>query len=339
MRQGENDITPPLAPPDVISSREFGSSPSSSAPAAPAAPNGTTHVPDYGTGLVPFLGWLLVLVVTLWMFSLSAPFLANAIALKGWRAWASLAAGLVPFLAVTAILVYAFTCLSRIPKVESFSAGLPPLVLRQSLEMRYLVNFPEAEKFADANGFTNEARGEIVRTLESLRGRAPHARHADAAGWLGEFRTFLAALSTRADAIIADTCKAVAIKTAICPWRIIDMLAVCYNSTLMVVRIARLYNRRCSRRAAFRLVARWIANIYISGEIGSFMEDASAAGSDAAVAWIGEGDAAEYLSAAMPVLSKFIGKAAEGGANAYLAYRLGRRAVAYFAPVHSRKTF
>ena len=40
---------------------------------------------------------------------------------------------------------------------------------------------------------------------------------------------------------------------------------------------------------------------------------------------------------AMPWLGKLVGKVAEGGANAYLAHRMGNRAIAYFQALKTKE--
>ena len=102
--------------------------------------------------------------------------------------------------------------------------------------------------------------------------------------------------------------------------KIVDMAAVVYNSTVMITRLAKLYNRRASGRAAFRLACRWIVNIYIAGELGDMAQDASE--------WT-----ADLVSGTLKPLAGVLGKAAEGGANGLLVRRLGLRAIAEFRPL------
>ena len=140
------------------------------------------------------------------------------------------------------------------------------------------------------------------------------------------------------------------------------MVIVFVNSTLMIEKIAKVYNRRVSKPAALKLLCRWFMNIYISGELGAITENAAHRASDKVAEWLTNGDspnvgvpiaeaaadqvaddvansvsdggAAESLAgvftASLPVLSKFVGKAAEGAINAYFAYRMGRRAIDEF---------
>ena len=108
------------------------------------------------------------------------------------------------------------------------------------------------------------------------------------------------------------------------------MFCVFYNSTRMVCDLAVVYNRRMSRANAFRLVCRWCAAIYVSGELGSIMESTAKKGGEYAADMLGSGDLMSGVAQSMPVLAKVAGKAIEGGVNAYFAYRMGRRAIESF---------
>lgn len=100
--------------------------------------------------------------------------------------------------------------------------------------------------------------------------------------------------------------------------------------------------------AAFRLVLHWLVNIYISGGCGRIAETTAVNLSESAskeaanymqgTGWFDNTDWADTVEKSMPLLfdvtgkvfGKIVGKVAEGGVNAYLAYRLGRRAIEEF---------
>ena len=98
----------------------------------------------------------------------------------------------------------------------------------------------------------------------------------------------------------------------------------------MVCELAKVYHRKTTRHEASRLVVRWFVNLYISGELGQIAEGGADVISDGASEWIGSEGVAAFVQPAVPLLAKFGGKIVEGGVNAYLAYRLGRRASEYF---------
>lgn len=276
-----------------------------------------------GGGVLALIGWTVCTVAVLWMFSAASPFLANALTQRGWRLWASLFLGSVPVLLVLGLLAYAVFQLRKVPRVEQFvgSSFTNKAELQRRLSASYLEKLPGPEQYAADNGFAdgdgNRTRSEVVACLNRLKGGVVDSR-----GWLAEFGRFQRLQDERAKEIIGKTWKLVAIKTAASPWKAVDMIAVIYNSTVMITKLARLYNRRTSSQAAFRLVCRWFINIYIAGEMGDATQGA--------VEWASAND---LISATYKPLAGFVGKIAEGGANAFLVYRLGCRAIEYFKPL------
>lgn len=276
-------------------------------------------------GILPVLGWLCCFAAVLWVCSVSSPFLANALVLDGWRFWASLVLGLLPFAFVAGVMIFALSRFRRIPGVEQFTEAAfadDPDELKDRLVVRYLRHFDDPLRYAIVNGFVAESDATddvpVVDCLKRLKGELP-ANCSGSDGWLHLFKDFQRMQDERAKEIAANTWKLVAIKTAASPWKIVDMLAVVYNSTAMLVKIAKVYNRRTSRRESLRLAFRWIVNIYVAGEMGEMAQGAAD--------WAAAND---FISAACKPLASFAGKLAEGGANALLVHRLGRRAIEYF---------
>lgn len=214
---------------------------------------------------------------------------------------------------------------------------------------------------------SDEDRQKVSENISRL---CDDSRYSDAGGWMDDFNCFQKYQEGRAYEVVKTYCTLVALKTAACPWKAIDMIIVFVNLTLMVEKIARVYNRRVSRGGAFRLLCHWFANIYISGELGAITDKAAGRASDTVAEWLTKSDgiksemkagvsvtetAAEQVSegvadsvanggikenlkdvfaVSMPTFSKlvgkFVGKAAEGAINAYLAYRMGKRAIEEF---------
>ena len=279
-------------------------------------------------GVLSVVGWGACLIAMLWSVTVASPLLANALTLQGWRFWCLLALALLPAAIIVVLAVYAIMLFRRMPQVEQFSEadfeGRED-ELQDLLATRYLAQLPSPQKYAEENGFVRNggdvADAPIVDSIRRLTGEMPsHCSGND--GWIRLFKEFQALQDERAKAIIKRAWELVAVKTAASPWKVVDMIAVIYNSTIMVARLARLYNRRTSGRAAFRLVCRWFINIYIAGEMGDVTQGA--------VEWA---SANELISATYKPLAGFIGKIAEGGANAFLVYRLGCRAMVYFRPL------
>ena len=327
-REGDGDVFPGIGKPKLISGE-----------VKPVTGTGPLHGKDdyedteelrreVSNGFLSFFGWTCFVLALLWIFTFSSPFLANALTLHGWRFWGALALAVLPAASVLGLLLYVLVRLRTLPRVEQFSEsafGDRVEALHSRLATCYISHIADPQKYAEENGFA--AKGDdlgdmpVVTCLKRLRGDMP-AQCSGSEGWLLLFKEFQAMQDKRADEIIAKTWKLVALKTAASPWKIVDMLAVVYNSTMMIMRLARLYNRRSSRRAAFRLACRWIMNIYVAGEMGEAMQGA--------VEWA---SARDFISATYKPLASLFGKVAEGGANALLVYRLGCRAVAYFRPL------
>lgn len=274
-------------------------------------------------GALSVVAWCVFALVSLWMFTAASPFLANALSQSGWRSWVSLALGCLPVLCVTALFSYAAAVFRRMPRFEQLSATsfTNKAELQRRLASSYVGKFPDPERYAadnwPADGDGGGARAEAAECLRRLQADA-----ADCRGWLAEFDRLLALQDERAVEIVRRAWQLVAVKTAASPWKIIDMLSVICNSTVMVTRLARLYNRRTSRHAAFRLVCRWFVNICIAGEMG-----------DAAQGTVEWASANDLISSTYKPLAGIVGRVAEGGANAFLVYRLGIRARAYFRPL------
>lgn len=185
--------------------------------------------------------------------------------------------------------------------------------LRSKL-LPYVKGFGNPSEYARSN-FDADNAEEIDRLLNRIQSHV----YADSTGFMHEYRQLQQKLDEKADEIIKKYALIVAVKTAASPWRILDMLAVFMNSTLMVCEISAIYNRRVPSQEAFKLVIRWMMNIYVAGEAGNLVENAIQSATEA----IGN----TCLKAAAPIL----GKVAEGGVNAALLYRLGYSAKNKFA--------
>lgn len=157
--------------------------------------------------------------------------------------------------------------------------------------------------------------------------------------WFEGFLRFQETQVAQAKTVVRKYCTLIGLKTAMCPWKIIGVVCVLVNTTLMVSQIATVFNRRISSIAASRLVIHWCVNLYVSGELGEVVEKAaSSVGQTAADAakeqdWFGDGNFGDFVGHSLPTLSKWVGKVAEGATNAYLACRIGRLAIEEFKAV------
>lgn len=225
------------------------------------------------------------------------------------------------------VISYAKKTFSELPKItqihrKEYSGALHTLATK--LKSDYVRQFPAQDQYAKLSGFKH---GDAALCMLS---RLRDHKYADSAGFIEEYNRFQLALDKQALAIIKHYAKIIGIKTAASPWKVVDIIAVFFNSTLMVSKIAKVYHRQVSRQQAFRLVIHWFVNLYISGELGQIAEGAADAIAQGASEWLGEEGISSVLQPAVPLLAKFGGKIAEGGVNAYLAYRLGSRACNHF---------
>lgn len=227
--------------------------------------------------------------------------------------------------AVWYVVHFAKKAFTKLPEVkQQHRKGNSDQTLARRLKDDYIRKFPEPGRYAKSAGF--DGSDEALQLLVRLRDH----KYADSAGFMNEYDRFQAALDKRASEVVKKYAKLIGIKTAASPWKVVDVIAVFFNSTLMVCDLANVYHRQVSRQLAFRLVMRWFVNLYISGELGQVAEGAADAIAKGTSEWLGEEGVSAILQPALPLLAKFGGKIAEGGINAYLAYRLGRRASEYF---------
>ena len=323
-RAGDEDVRPTVAPPQaVVISR----SPDTAWNALPAV--AVERESDRGgrSVLLSFLAWTLAGLFFIWLYCQLLPMFRLVLEYDGWRFYAALALVLVPVVVLLALLLRAALVFRRLPPVRQMVEGKERGIdLKRKLQSRYLAKLPPSAEYVSRCAFRDPDQ---VRTL--LDGlRAKESLHSDETGWLEDFRRFQSCQETRAREIVGKYCKLIALKTAASPWKLLDMACVFYNSTRMVCDIATLFNRRISRGSAFRLVCRWCAAIYVSGELGSIMESVSSAGGEKIADMLAESDLLPGVAQSMPILSRIAGKTIEGGVNAYFAYRMGKRAIEYF---------
>lgn len=217
-----------------------------------------------------------------------------------------------------------FAGLPEITQIHRKEYGGVERELAAKLKSDYIRQLPELDRYAKMAGF--QQGHDALHLLARLRDH----RYADSVGFMEDYNRFQVEQDKQALAIIKRYATTIGIKTAASPWKAVDIIAVFFNSTLMVAKIAKVYHRQISRRQSFRLVVHWFFNLYISGELGQITEGTADAIAQGASDWLGEEGICAVLQPAVPLLSKFGGKIAEGGINAYLAYRLGSRACEHF---------
>ncbi len=242
--------------------------------------------------------------------------------------WILVPVEVVLFAAVLGVAAYVVFHMLRLPSfapVRAQEIECPSEVDRAAEIRRRLM--PYVRSFRDPGRYV-ESLG-----LEDANERALLARLGgdgmDSVTWREEFVRFQELQERKANEIIGHFCKVIFMKTAICPWKAIDRLSVFYNSTLMVYGIARVYNRKLSKAEAFRLVCSWVFNIYVAGELGAVVEQGAGSVADGLMGGF-ETSASELLGMTVQAFARIGGKSVEGGMNALLANRLGKRAIRTF---------
>ena len=277
-------------------------------------------------GLLKLVAYACVAIVAIWLLgSFGSVLHSIAISESMPELLVFVAIFLIEVSVVWYVIYFAKKTFAKLPEVvQLHRKGQSDQTLAKQLKDGYILQFPEPDQYVKFAGF--EKNDEALQLLVRLRDH----KYADSAGFMNEYEQFQSELDKRASEVIKKYAKLIGLKTAASPWKTVDIIAVFFNSTLMVCDIASVYHRRVSRQMAFRLVFRWFINLYISGELGQVAEGAADAIAKGTSEWLGEEGVSAILQPAVPLLAKFGGKIAEGGVNAYLAYRLGRRASEYF---------
>ena len=188
-----------------------------------------------------------------------------------------------------------------------------------------------ARREAFSGQFPKSDRATALRELDDLC----HCSENMTKDWWERQKKFDKMVETRAEAIARKHAGLVALKTATSPWKIVDVLAVFYNSTRMVERIAKLYGQACSGPQALRLALRWSFNLYVAGQLGDIAEKGAETAAETAVSEIEKtaSNAGTWLASALPFAGKMFAKVGEGAANYYLCWRFGRQAIEAFRPI------
>lgn len=329
VRKGDFDLTPPRPSAEVLRTAQEKAERLRQEPVGAAAPEeAPSHVPD--NRFLRMTATICLCLVGIWLVGILTDLCRNIAA-------AQTIPGIVWFSLLLAaqlfLVAYVFVSVRRIfvrlptvPQLREKDFIGQEDALRDKIKKEYLATFPDPSKYVAEAQFQGDPAREARDKLARLR----EHRYAGANDFVRDFEAFQSMQDERAAEVIKHHAVLIGLKTAASPWKIVDMLAVFYNGTIMICRIATVYHRKTTRAEAFRLILRWFANIYVSGELGAIAEGASDTIAQTIGNWIGKEGFGPLLQSSAPMLSKFVGKAAEGSANAYLAYRLGRKACSYF---------
>lgn len=224
--------------------------------------------------------------------------------------------------ACVALLAAAFALLRLCRRLPDFPQ-LPPAALADppSAKPRLV---PYLRPFAPARAYLRRApfgppAADALPLLDRL---LADSAYADSGGWLADFQRFANLQDAAADACIERRARWVALKTALSPWKAIDMAAVLYHALALTLDLAALYARRVDRPRALRLALRALFTVGVSGAAQNLGESLS--------------EALSVVTHGIP-LAKLLGaRVSEGALNYLLFRRLGARLKSSFRPIAPR---
>jgi putative membrane protein len=195
---------------------------------------------------------------------------------------------------------------------------------------QYLTGYPlEAERDRRTLaklGMANALATELDKQRRSL---LDPAKFSSTDEWLEEFRTkFQGPLDEVAAARVQYWAKRCGLVTAVAPNALVDSLATLYFGFAMLTDLCRIYQVRAGRTGTLVLLGRVFFNAYLAGEIKT-LEDY--AGSQVDQLTTPGGPLADVVGAGM--LGKLGARAAGGGLNYLLLWRLGRYTCRLLRPV------
>ncbi len=235
-------------------------------------------------------------------------------------------------------LVGLYIKLARTPQVPL--KGLDELARRQSLRkiatremgrahkqlVAYVETYPIGEQIPDKPllemGFTDQEISKLIKQRESLLN--PDSTP-DAEQWLNKFnKDFQPLLDKCADRKIRSYALRVGIKTAVTPTGIIDTLIVTASSFTMIGDLCKIYNLRMGTLSTAVVMVRAFAFAYLAAEFEQIFEQVSDSIFEGA-----EGFSSAVARVALPNI-------AEGKANAFLIWRLGKATKSLLKPMNPK---
>ena len=266
--------------------------------------------------------WFLAVPVAIAVALLSALFVKSAFVLRDALALPIVlrelaCAGILVCIAAILHALYALARIFRkLPRIEQASTA-DTAAAQAKLLHRYLRNKKSGDAFPDGMSYEEYAKRilhkeECARTLRSLS-QDPD----DYGDWMEKFRSLEAIQDNVASVCIRKRAGFAWVTTSASPWKLFDMMAVLYHSVSMVTELASIYRRRITRFQAIRLGLRGLVAVGVAYGAQTASEEIA----DKLLSSMGKG-----------LLGKFSAKAAEGGLNGVLVYKLGQRIKSSFKP-------
>lgn len=272
-------------------------------------------------------------VLGLFVISQAVTFINHLAQSPVWVQWvggAALLSVLIAIAASTSMLVGRYLRLSQTPAVWLDRlrlrelAGSATIEAKQKLE-HLLREFPidrdPPEKWIRL-GFSLDAQQTLARAKTELL----NSRHGHTHKWLNEYdELFLHPLDDVAQQRVKHYAKLVGLKTAVAPAGFLDAAIVLVNSYLLLAELCDIYHVRAGRLGTLRLLLRVGLNTVVSGNLDQQTEVLEDGLRESIQDWT--------TGLVAQAVGKVVAKAAEGGANALLIYRVGRATIRELRPL------
>ena len=278
-------------------------------------------------------------LVVVWLSSMLTPIVQNVFQCRGWSRAAAVMWLLIPLGAMAYAAFLGFRVFKSLhPSVKVKASEYRGrrhdkgsiIDLKHLLKREYLSHFPLN---SECRAQIGDSAFEKMRMLMEDGQILPDE-------WLDDFRKFQEDLSEEAKVIVANYATKVGFATGASPNRKLDIIITLYISAEMLMSVANLFKHRMTKVGALRIAIIWSFNLWMSGQL-----QRTAAKAAAEVAGAGARIVAQYMSPDPVVIPYVSGKAAktlakaatskviEGGVNAFLARKLGEKAIHEFLPV------
>ena len=194
-------------------------------------------------------------------------------------------------------------------------------------------------RYVDNDSLLAPSDDQVAADLLKRLRKAEEHYNGDGGGWMTDFRNFQTRQDEAAQKIAKATAIRIAATTVTSRWSVVDMALTLYLSSKMIADIATLYNRRITSRQSFRLAIGWATGVAVSGQMGETAGRIGTAVGTASGNWLssvleecfsGDKIAGTIGKQLGTGIGFAFGKLAEGAANAFLALRLGNRAIQDF---------
>ena len=282
------------------------------------------------------VGWLrplciaIVAIAIVWVMRMFLPLIQMLLSSKSFSGqwWIYLLMVVVPLLAIGYAAWVSWRTFLALPKgVNCYYKDYVGREdkLRKLLIKDYLSNFKKRRRGLDR---------QTAEHIEKLCLGKRNDDWLDDDHWIEEYKKFQGNLKKKAEEIKNAAAKKLGTFTVVSQESLLDRIGVLFFSSLMVLNIAKVFNKRMTTIGAMKTTVFWAMNLYLGGKVQNLGRNAASLISG------GAGMAVEKLSGSK-VLGSIVEKVVKGGGgfvveytgNAFLAEKLGDMAIKEFVAV------